>query len=69
MCREVLGDSGDLVAHLLERAEIDAGLPPPGAFFRKADVGPSAIEPVGAIRPVGLARREFFLKIAAELRL
>ncbi len=66
---KLLGMVVSLLAHLAQHVEVDAGHAAARAFVGKADAGPSAVEPIGAVRPVGLAGEELLLEIGAELRL
>ncbi len=69
MRREALGDGGELAADLLEKLKVDAGHAAAGAFLGMADARPFAVEPVGAVGAIGIARRELLLEIGAEVGL
>ena len=66
---KLFGNGGELAADLLQHVEIDAGHAAPRAFLGMADAGPFAVEPVGAVRTIGLARGELLLETVAEIRL
>ena len=53
----------------LRSIEVDAGHAAPRAFLGVADARPFAVEPVGAVRAIGFARRELLLEKIAEIAL
>src|SRR5262245_49177437 len=64
-----LGERGELAADFAQDIECDAGIAAPRPFLGMADAGPSAVEPIGAVRPVAFAGRELLFEQAAELGL
>ena len=65
--REALREGRELAADLLQPLDIDAGHAAARALIGVTDARPFAVEPVGAVRAVGIARREFFLEQGAEV--
>src|SRR3990172_11767820 len=63
---EALGDIGDLAANLMQDTEINACKPTASSFLGMADARPFAVEPVGTVRAIGVARRELFLEESAK---
>ena len=59
---KLLGNDVILRPTWRKQVEIDAGIAAARAFLGMADAGPSAVEPIGAVRPVGFAGREFLLE-------
>ena len=68
---EALGHRGDLVADVLERLDRDAGIAAPRivVIARRLDVGPAAVEPIGAVGPVALAGLELDIEPRPPVRL
>jgi hypothetical protein len=66
---KALGDGRHLATDLGQETEIDPGHAAAGTFLGMADAGPFAVEPVGAVRAVGVARGEFLFEMSAEVRL
>ncbi len=56
------------LAESLEPVSLDAGIAAPGLALRDLETGPAALEPVGFVGPVVLARLEFLLQNLAEVR-
>src|SRR5581483_8115977 len=66
---EALRRRGDLPADALERLGPNPGVAPPRivAGARDLHAGPAAVEPVGAVRPVALARLELCVEPGAPV--
>src|SRR2546423_14150424 len=64
---EILWHRGDLLADLTQRIERDAGVAAARVVMvaRRLDLGPAAVEPVGAIGAVALARFELGVEAGA----
>ena len=64
---EALREARKFAADLLQPLDIDAGHAAARALIGVTDAGPFAVEPVGPVRAVGIARGELFLEQRAEI--
>ncbi len=67
MGAEALRDDADLAADLPQQVERRPGMAAARVvgIARRLDIGPAAVEPVGAVRPVALARLELAIEAGA----